>query len=89
MKVIVVEKDGDCYPHLKNVIKRQFPEFPLERLEGPIDKNSYNVFLFNLSLENALAEIDKIEDLGNALFFFDPLSTLANGKLSNRLLKTE
>jgi three-Cys-motif partner protein len=73
LKVIVVENDGDCYPHLKNVIKRQFPEFSLDKLEGPIEKNTDNVFLFNLSLENALEEIDKIDNLGNALFFFDPL----------------
>jgi hypothetical protein len=73
LKVIVVENDRDCYPHLKNVIKRQFPEFSIEKLEGPFDKNTENVFLLNLSLENALAEIDKIENLGNALFFFDPL----------------
>jgi len=73
LKVIVVENDGDCYPHLKNVIKRQFPEFSLDKLEGPLEKNTENVFLFNLSLENALAEIDKIDNLGNALFFFDPL----------------
>lgn len=45
----------------------------MDLLEGPLEKNTDQVYLFNLPLENALLEIDKISDLGNALFFFDPL----------------
>jgi three-Cys-motif partner protein len=73
LKIILVENDASCYSRLKNVIKRQFPEFPLDVMEGPVEKNEINIFLLNLPLEKALLEIDKIEDLGNAIFFFDPL----------------
>ncbi|MDO8871274.1 MAG: three-Cys-motif partner protein TcmP [Methanoregula sp.] len=73
LKIILVENDASCYSRLKNVMKKQFPEFPVEIMEGPVEKNKINIFLLNLPLEKALFEIEKIEDLGNAIFFFDPL----------------
>jgi three-Cys-motif partner protein len=72
-KLVLIEETPECYLHLKNVIKRQFPEFPHEKFEDSVEKNRTNVFLLNCSLEKALQEIDKIENLGTAIFFFDPL----------------
>jgi three-Cys-motif partner protein len=73
LKIILVEEDPSCYYHLKKVIKRNFPEFCSDSIEKFSEKNTKNIFLFNCSLEEALSEIEKIDNLGNALFFFDPL----------------
>lgn len=73
LKVVLIEENQECYSRLKNVIKREFPEFWTSDLEGPINNNKTNVFLFNLNLENALRQINSIKTLGNAIFLFDPL----------------
>ena len=75
LKVILVEKDADCYSHLKKVISRRWGNVDIKLAEGPINLNSSNIYLFNLELEKALGNIERIE-LGNALFFFDPLRSV-------------
>lgn len=70
LKIILVEEDPECYLHLKNVIKRKFPEFYPNIQQT---NNSSNIFLLNCSLVEALERIENIQNLGNALFFFDPL----------------
>jgi three-Cys-motif partner protein len=72
LKVILIEENLDCYTHLKNVIHRRWPNISIEEAEGPINRNSSNVYLFNTTLDKALSQITRIH-LGNALFFFDPL----------------
>jgi hypothetical protein len=44
----------------------------VEICEGQIDRNTTNVFLFNLDLDQALQKIEKMK-LGLSIFFFDPL----------------
>jgi three-Cys-motif partner protein len=72
LKIVLVEEDNDCYDHLKRVIRRRWPEVPLDIIEGPTSENTSNIYLFNDTLEDALLKIDKLE-LGNAIFYFDPL----------------
>jgi three-Cys-motif partner protein len=75
LKIIAVEKDPDCYAHLKRVIKRRWNDVDVIVAESSIKPNQSNVYLLNRSLEDALAEISKM-DLGNALFYFDPLRSV-------------
>jgi len=71
-EVILVEKDINCYSHLKNVIKRRWPKVNIAEAEGPIRNNHSHIFLWNVELEEALNRIGLL-DLKNSLFFFDPL----------------
>ena len=72
LKIVLVEEDRGCCNHLKRVIRRRWPEVPLDMIEGPFWENSSNIYLFNDTLEDALLKIDNLE-LGNAIFYFDPL----------------
>lgn len=90
LKVILVEKDGDCYSHLKKVIRRRWGNINIELAEGPIYRNSSNIYLQNKELEEALNTIARIR-LGNTLFFFDPLRHVqyqAIEKVANKRIKT-
>ncbi|GAI94047.1 unnamed protein product, partial [marine sediment metagenome] len=75
LKVVLVEKDGACYSHLKNVIHRRWGNVNIKMAEGPIWFNQSNIYLLNMELDRALNTIEKIS-LGNALFFFDPLRSV-------------
>src|SRR6266511_2761305 len=72
LKVILVEEDNDCFNRLQRVIRRRWPDFPIEQASGPIDANKSGVYLLNLKLKMALKEIERIAP-GNSIFFFDPL----------------
>jgi len=82
LKIVLIETDSDCYYHLKNVIRTRFDTFPVEICEGPIDRNTTNVFLFNLDLDQALREIEKMK-LGLSIFFFDPLRMIKWSAIEN------
>lgn len=75
LKIVLVEEDQNCYNHLKRVIERRWPSIPLNQAEGPITSNFSNVYLFKESLDEAIASIAQI-DLGNAMYFFDPLKSV-------------
>ena len=75
LKILLVEKHNGCYMHLKNVIKRRWPNVNISDAEGPVEKNTSKIFLINKDLEDALKIIENIE-LGNTLFFFDPLRSV-------------
>jgi len=75
LKVVLVERDASCYSHLKNVISRRWCNVDVELAEGSIHLNSSNIYLLNMALDSALSDIGKIQ-LGNALFFFDPLRSV-------------
>lgn len=90
LKLIFVEKDAECYRYLKKVISRRWSNVDIGLAEGPIHSNSSNIYLFNLELEKALSNIERIE-LGNALFFFDPLRSVeyqTMEKVARRRIKT-
>lgn len=68
LKLVLVEEDKDCFLHLKNVVKRRWPAITWSE-----DYNSStDVHLLNSSPSNAIETIEKM-NLGNSLFFFDPL----------------
>ena len=75
LKVVLIEKDPSCYSHLKNVIRRRWSIISIDEAEGPISSNTSNIYLLNMTLDDALEKIKEIE-LGNALFFFDPLRSV-------------
>jgi len=90
LKVILVEKDADCYTHLKKVIRRRWRNVDVDLAEGPVQYNSSNVYLMNMALGSALNNIEKIK-IGNALFFFDPLRSVEYGtieKVASNRIKT-
>jgi len=75
LKVVLVEEDPLCYDHLKKVIERRWPTVSVEEAEGPVHQNSSNIYLLNRTLDEALAILAKL-DLGNAIYFFDPLRSV-------------
>jgi three-Cys-motif partner protein len=76
LKIVLVEKDVQCYSHLKKVISRRWPKVNISEAEGPSRFNGSNIFLMNAELDEALNAISQL-DLGNSLFFFDPLRGVA------------
>lgn len=75
LKVVLVEENLECCLHLKKVIRRRWPEIPVERIEGPwVGNISKNVYLLNRSLDEVLPTVRKIR--GNAVYFFDPLRSV-------------
>jgi three-Cys-motif partner protein len=73
LKLVLIEEDSKCYEHLINVISRRISKIPVQVCEGPVDQNPTNIFLMNLSLDEALLKMGGIPKLGNSIFFFDPL----------------
>lgn len=70
--IILVEENNDCFKHLQNVIKRNWP------------KLSYSIFSPGIEDANFImqdpAYVDEIVSkyrLGNSLFFFDPLLSVS------------
>jgi three-Cys-motif partner protein len=76
LKILLVEKDTDCYSHLKKVINRRWPIVDIHEAEGPSRSNKSNIYLLNVELDEAIRAISQLE-LGNSLFFFDPLRSVA------------
>ncbi len=70
LKVVLVEDDLECSRRLRNVIRRKWPQLLYD--ETPVGLNKSGVFLFNKKPADVLPSIGVLE-LGNALFFFDPL----------------
>lgn len=75
LKLVLVEKDPSCYSHLKRVIGRRWNSVDLAMAEGLPRSNKSGIYLLNQSLDSALNVIRKLQ-LGNALFFFDPLRSV-------------
>ena len=72
LKIVCVEEHNGCYNKLKEVIKRRWPSVLIEKSEGPVENNDGNIYLINDTVDPAIEKIDRIE-LGNSIFFFDPL----------------
>ena len=77
LKIVLIEEDQGCYNHLKNVISRRWPSISIAESEGRPDANTSNVFLIKKTLADALTTISAIPNLGNALYFFDPLRSVS------------
>jgi three-Cys-motif partner protein len=75
LKIVLVEEDSECYRHLKKVIKRRWPKISIAEAEGSVDQNSTNIFLLKKGLDEAIEAIRQF-DLGNTIFFFDPLRSV-------------
>jgi len=75
LRVILVEKDAECYKHLKSVIGRRWGNVNIGLAEGSRPYNPTNIYLLNMDLEGALNFVDRMK-LGNTLFFFDPLRSV-------------
>ena len=73
LKIICIEENDECYDNLKSVIQRRWPYVPIDECEGPVDKNSTNIYLIHAGIDKAVETVEKIPDLGNSIFFFDPL----------------
>ncbi len=76
LRIILVEKDAECYSHLKGVLGRRWPQLPLAEVEGPVEKNATSVHIINDSLDVAINVVEKIDAtarLGRTIFLFDPL----------------
>jgi three-Cys-motif partner protein len=73
LKIVLVERDVDCYERLKRVMTRRWGVVGFT--EGPARYNPSNIYLLNSEPDHALSLIDNMK-LGNALFFFDPLRSV-------------
>ena len=90
LKVLLIEEDPDCYAHLKNVIRRRWGSISINEAEGPIDSNSSNIHLLSMTLDDALETVENLE-LGNSLYFFDPLRSVEYttiDKVAGKRMKT-
>ncbi len=79
LKLVLVEQDPGCYEHLKRVIERRWPEFPVHEAEGPIEGNKTGVYLLRMREDHALTQVERIghhSDLGRSIFLFDPLRSV-------------
>jgi len=82
LKVVLIEEHPGCYDHLKTVIRLRWPSISIDEIEGPITSNSSNIYLFNKPLDEALQIIGDL-DLGNALYYFDPLRSVEYTNIEN------
>jgi three-Cys-motif partner protein len=78
LQVILVEKDPDCYAHLKSVIRRRWTNIDMDLAQGQMQRSPSGISLLNLDLDTALKTLQGMK-LGNALFFFDPLRSVEYG----------
>jgi len=82
LKVVLIEEHPGCYDHLKTVIRLRWPSISIDEIEGPITSNSSNIYLLSKPLDQALEIIGDL-DLGNALYFFDPLRSVEYANIEN------
>jgi three-Cys-motif partner protein len=75
LKVVLIERNLNCYELLKKVIKRRWPNVSIKEAEGSFESNSSNIYLFNKNLDDALGIIEDLK-LGNAIYYFDPLRSV-------------
>jgi len=75
LKIVLVERDVECYRHLKNVIRRRWGNIDIGMAESPLWSNKSKIYLLNMDFDNAINATGQI-NLGNALFFFDPLRNI-------------
>jgi|GEM_PF-1325481 len=75
LKAVLVEENAECYARLKNVIRRRWPNVPIDEIEGPFESNSTGIYLLNMGLDDALSAIEEL-NLGNSIYFFDPLRSV-------------
>ena len=73
--LVLIEEDLECYDHLKNVMQRRWPIVSIPEAEGTMVSDSTKIYLLNKTLDEALQAIEGLE-LGNALYFFDPLRSV-------------
>jgi len=72
LKLVLIEENAECYSHLKNVIRKRWPSVSIDKAERLDELNTSNLYLLNMSLDEALKAIENLS-LGNAIYFFDPL----------------
>jgi len=82
LKVILIEEHPGCYDHLKEVIRRRWPRISIDEIEDPTSLNSSNIYLINKPLDEALEIIGDL-DLGNTLYYFDPLRSVEYTNIEN------
>lgn len=68
LKVIAIESDSSCFNHLKNVVARRWPDLEYSTQVNAASKDAYL-----LNIKTNIPDIIEQIDLGNSLFFFDPL----------------
>ena len=72
LNVILVEGDQECFFHLKQTVIKEWPSINFEEAIGSVETNRSGVYCLQRTPKEALDLIEGIE-LGNSLFFFDPL----------------
>jgi len=80
LKVVLVERNVDCYERLKCVMVRRWGDVGFT--EGQARYNPSNIYLLNSELDDALNFIGNVR-LGRALFFFDPLRSVKYQAIEN------
>lgn len=76
LRIICIEENNECYKNLKKVLKRRWPQFKVNASERDIESNNSSIYLIHKGIDDAInkiKEIQEIKDLGNSIFFFDPL----------------
>lgn len=90
LKVVLVEKNRNCYNELKKVLRKRWPSINIDDAESKDLTNHSNIYMLNSEFYESIDVIKNIE-LGNSLFYFDPLrhvtfnsiKTVADGRMGN------
>ena len=73
LALILVENDETCIEHLKNIIKRRFPQAKIND-DLALSKGDFNqCVLIRRNVNDAIDTIDNLNIKGRSIYFFDPL----------------
>ncbi|MHA1874961.1 MAG: three-Cys-motif partner protein TcmP [Promethearchaeota archaeon] len=73
LSLILIEENDECFKKLQKNIKQICPN-NLGTVSEKSEITSYgNIYTINKEIDAAIKIIDQIKNLGNSLFFFDPL----------------
>ncbi|MHA1305617.1 MAG: three-Cys-motif partner protein TcmP, partial [Candidatus Heimdallarchaeaceae archaeon] len=73
LALFLIEVDKGCFDRLLRNISKICSKIPENLGKNQYLQNEYNIFLSNKKAEDAISELDSIKNIGNSLFFFDPL----------------
>ncbi len=73
LTLFLIEIDKGCFDRLLRNITKICSNIPKNIGDSQHIQNKFQIFLSNNEAEEAIIKLDSIKELGNSLFFFDPL----------------
>ena len=73
LTLFLIEIDKGCFDKLLRNITKICSDIPENIGDGLYLQNEFKIYLSNSKADEAIIKLDSIKNLGNSLFFFDPL----------------